>query len=127
MPDVAAAVAFAVGAAFVIAFQVGLALGAPWGSYAMGGVHPGRFPLGLRIAAAVQAIVIGGLVVSVLADAGVAAHDVSAERPWLVWVAVAFSTVSVVLNAITRRAVERRAWLPIAVVMLASSLVVARS
>ena len=45
-----------------IAFQVLLALGAPWGAYAMGGTYPGRFPPGMRVVAAVQAAVLSLLV-----------------------------------------------------------------
>ena len=127
LPEVVAAFVFAHAAAVVELFQVALALGAPWGAYAMGGVHPGRFPPGLRTAALVQAVVIAGLVVAVLSDAGVVAPELADGLPWLVWIAVAFSAVSTVLNAITRSAVERRTWLPIAIVMLVSSLVVAMS
>lgn len=42
---------FLIAAAGSIAFQLALALGAPWGEYAMGGRYPGRFPPGLRLAA----------------------------------------------------------------------------
>jgi hypothetical protein len=122
---VAAAIVFALVTAFAIAFQVGLALGAPWGRYAMGGVYPGRFPPRLRIGALVQALLLGVLVIIVLAHAGLLLPKLSANYPWLVWLAVAFSSVSVVLNAITRSVVERRIWLPVAVVMLVSSVVVA--
>jgi hypothetical protein len=121
----AAAIVFALATAVVIAFQIGLALGAPWGRYAMGGAYPGRFPARLRIGALIQAILLAALAVVVLADAGLLMPDLSADYPWLIWLAVAFSALSVVLNAITRSAVERRIWLPVAVVMLVSSLVVA--
>ena len=43
----------------------------------------------------------------------------------LVWVAVATSVVAVVLNAASRSGGERRIWVPVSVVLLASSLVVA--
>jgi hypothetical protein len=121
----AAAIVFALATGVVIAFQIGLALGAPWGRYAMGGAYPGRFPARLRIGALIQAILLAALAVVVLADAGLLMPDLSADYPWLIWLAVAFSALSVVLNAITRSAVERRIWLPVAVVMLVSSLVVA--
>ena len=123
----AAAVTFALAAVPVVAFQLALALGAPWGAYAMGGQYPGRFPARLRVAALVQAIIIAGLAIVVLADAGLVAPDLADAMPWLVWLAIAFSAASVVLNAITRSPVERRLWLPVAVVMLVSGLVVALS
>jgi len=124
-PAVIAAVAFAVASAAVILFQVGLSLGAPWGAYAMGGANPGRFPPALRVTAAVQALVIGFLTVGVLSDADLVLPVLADGLPWLVWLAVGFSAVSVVLNAITRSSVERRLWLPVAAVMLGSSVLVA--
>jgi hypothetical protein len=45
--------------------------------------------------------------------------------PWLAWVPVIVSALSVIMNAATRSRVERRLWLPVAIVMLASSLLVA--
>jgi hypothetical protein len=123
----AAALAFAAASAIVIGFQVALALGAPWGAYAMGGAYPGRFPGRLRVAALVQAIVIGFLAIAVLSDAGLVAPELAELLPWLVWLAVAFSALSTVLNAITRSQLERRTWFPVASVMLISSLIVALS
>lgn len=123
----AAAVVFAIAALGVTAFQLGLALGAPWGRYAMGGAYPGRLPPTMRLAVAAQATVVASLAVVVLSDAGLALESLADAAPWLIWIAVGFSGVSVVLNAITRSQVERRMWLPVAIVMLASSLVVALS
>src|SRR5688572_18816512 len=122
-----AAVVFAVVAGGVVAFQLALALGAPWGAYAMGGAYPGRFPPPLRVAAVVQAVVIGLLAVVVLSHAGLLLPDLAAAYPWLVWVPVAVSAVAVVLNAISRSAGERRIWVPVTLVLLVSSLVVAGS
>ena len=119
------ALVFAVVAAGVVAFQFALALGAPWGAYAMGGSFPGRFPPPLRVAAAVQAVVIGLLALVVLSDAGVVLPEIATGFPWLIWVPVVVSALAVVLNAISRSAGERRIWVPVAVVLLASSLVVA--
>ena len=39
-----AAIVYAATAAGVVAFQVALAAGMPWGEYAMGGAFPGQFP-----------------------------------------------------------------------------------
>ena len=49
----------------------------------------------------------------------------TAAFPWLVWLPVVVSAVSLAMNAASRSAVERRTWVPVALVMLASSLVVA--
>ena len=122
-----AGLVFAVVAVGVIAFQVALALGAPWGAYAMGGVFPGRYPPPMRVAAVVQAVLIGLLAVAVLSAAGLVLPDLFAAIPWLAWVAVAVSVLAAVLNALSRSAGERRIWVPVTVVMLISSLLVALS
>ncbi len=67
-----AARAHAVVCVGVIAFQVALAAGAPWGAIAMGGAFPGQFPPELRVAAVVQAVLLAGLALVVLARVGIA-------------------------------------------------------
>lgn len=111
--------------AIVVAFQVALALGAPWGSYAMGGAFPGQFPPALRVLAVIQAAVLILLAGVVLARAGVALPRWSRASPWLVWLVVAFTAVSLVLNLITPSAGERMIWAPVAFVLLVTSLLVA--
>lgn len=120
-----AAVAFAAVTVAVIAFQLALAAGAPWGAYAMGGAFPGRFPPRMRVAAVVQAIVLGVFGLIVLSAVGIVAPGIVDTLPWLPWVPVAFSAVSLGLNAISPSAGERRIWVPVALLMLVLSLVVA--
>ena len=120
-----AAITYTIATAGVIAFQAAMALGAPWGAYAMGGAFPGRFPPAMRVAALVQAAVLGVLAVAVLSHAGLALPTLAEAYPWLIWVAVAFSALSVLLNAITRSAGERRIWLPVALTLLVCSITVA--
>ena len=122
---IGAAVVFALVTAGIIAFQLALALGAPWGSYAMGGKFPGRYPTAMRVAAIAQAALLALLAVIVLSKAELVLPSLSQTLPSLIWLAVAFSAVSVVLNAITPSSGERMLWVPVAVVMLVSSLVVA--
>lgn len=120
-----AALVFAVAACAVVAFQLALALGAPWGRFAMGGAFPGQFPAPMRIAAAVQGLVIAFLGLGVLSAARVAMPELAVSFPWLVWVAVAVSVVALVMNAMSRSAGERRIWVPVTLVLLFSSLLVA--
>lgn len=120
-----AAIVFAIAALGVVVFQLALALGAPWGAYAMGGAFPGRFPAAMRVAAVVQAVIIALLAVAVLSAAGLAWPELVGAQPWLIWVPVIVSAVSLGLNAISRSAGERRIWVPVAVLMLATSLLVA--
>lgn len=120
-----AAIAFAILVAGVVAFQVALALGAPWGSYAMGGAFPGRFPPRMRAAALVQAALLALTAAIVLSRAGMILPAWSEAAGWLIWGVVAIALVAVILNAISPSAGERRIWVPVALVMLACSLAVA--
>lgn len=120
-----AAIAYAIATAGVIAFQVALALGAPWGAYAMGGASPGRFPPAMRVGALVQAALLGALAAVVLSSAGFVLPSLSQAAPWLIWVVVAVTAGSLVLNAASRSAGERRVWVPVGLVLLVSSLAVA--
>ena len=121
----AAALTFGGVVLIVIAFQLALALGAPWGSYAMGGVFPGRFPPRMRVAAVVQAGLLGLVAAIVLASANVVFQMLDPELRWLIWLPVVVSAAAVVLNLITPSAGERRIWVPVSLVLLASSLLVA--
>lgn len=120
----AAAYLFALLAAVVAVFQLGLAAGAPWGHLTQGGAHAGRLPAGPRATAGASAVLLAGMAVLVLARAGVlgagAAHAVG---PWA-WAAVAVSLATTLANAATPSAKERRTWLPVAIGMAASSLAV---
>ncbi len=120
-----AAVVYALATAVVVGFQVALAVGASWGEYAMGGRFPGRFPPAMRVGAVVQAVILVLLAVVVLDAAGMVGLGWTAVQPWLVWVPVVFAAISAAMNAVTPSKVERRVWLPIGLVLLASSLVVA--
>jgi hypothetical protein len=91
----------------------------------MGGAFRGTFPPRLRAAALIQALVLGLLAATVLSRAGLVDGPIVRDLPWLAWLAVAFSAVSLVLNAISRSAAERRIWVPVAVALLGSSLIVA--
>lgn len=109
----------------VAAFQLALAAGTPWGSYAMGGAFPGRFPAVLRIAAFVQAVLLILMAAVVLARAGLVLVAWGRASRWLVWIVVFVAAVGSLLNIITPSSGERAIWAPVALLLLASSLVVA--
>ncbi len=111
--------------ALVVAFQIALAAGAPWGEYAMGGASPGKFPPALRVSAIVQAALLALLAVSVLSRAGIVLPAWSRAARWLVWLAVVVSTLSLVLNLITPSSGERLLWVPVLIVLLVTSVLVA--
>ena len=121
----ASAFFYAAISAGVVAFQLALAAGAPWGAYALGGMFPGQFPLALRIAALAQAALIAGMAAVVMWRAGLICGGWSRASRWLVWIVVAFAGVSLILNLITPSAGERAIWAPVALLLLGSSAVVA--
>ena len=116
-----AALSYAVLSLVVVAFQLGLAAGAPWGEFAMGGAFPGQFPSALRIAAIVQAVFLLALAAVVLARAGVILPGWSRVSRWLIWFVVALAALSLVLNLMTPSAGERAIWAPVAFLLLISS------
>ncbi len=120
-----AGIGFSVVMLGVVGFQLALAAGAPWGAYAMGGAFPGQFPSTMRVAALVQAVILLLFAGVVLARAGVAVRRWSRASRWLIWLVVAFSALSLVLNLITPSAGERAVWAPVALVLLVCSLLVA--
>lgn len=120
-----AALAYVMASVVAIGFQLALAAGAPWGELAMGGRFPGRFPPPMRVLAVVQAATLTGLALVVLDAASVVELGWTTSLPWLAWVPVAFSALSVLVNAISPSPRERRLWVPVGLVLLVSSAVVA--
>ena len=120
-----AAIVYLVATAIVVGFQIALALGAPWGAYAMGGSFPGRLPPLLRVLALAQAFVLGLLALVVLSAAGLYAPELAEGAPWLIWAVVVLTAVGTALNLASRSPGERRLWVPVSAVLFLSSLAVA--
>jgi hypothetical protein len=118
---------FAFPASIVFLFQIALASGMPWGHLAMGGRYPGKFPPNMRVGAVIQGALMAFLGVIVLSRAGVAFPGLSNLSNILIWIAVAISGVSLVLNLMTQSKWERILWAPVGLLMTVSSLVVALS
>lgn len=94
---------------FVVLFQIGLALGAPFGRAAWGGQHEGVLPTRLRIASGVSALIIYPLIaVAVLEVSGVADWDVV---PWsdrgVMWVLTGLFVLGGLANLASRSPRER--------------------
>jgi hypothetical protein len=113
--------------AVVVAFQLALAAGAPWGELTMGGAFPGQLPPRMRVAAVGSAVILSALAAIIAARAGLAFPRWRRAARRLVWVVVAYTLVGVVLNAATPSAGERALWLPVTVVLAACAVVVARA
>lgn len=100
----------------VIGFQVALAAGAPWGSAAWGGAHPGTLPAELRVASAVSAATWTGVALVTARRGGLAVPAIVPDRALgpVLWGLTGLNAIGVVLNLITPSAVERAIWAPVA-------------
>jgi hypothetical protein len=94
----------------IAAFQLALALGAPWGAAAWGGQNPGVLPSRLRIASGVAAVVVYPLIiVLVLASAGIIdAGWLPVDGTLIMWVLAGLLGVGAIMNFVSRSAPERR-------------------
>ena len=122
-----AAIIYAIIILGVVIFEIALAAGAPWGAYAMGGTAPGQFPPELRVGAIIQAVLLASMAIVILVRAGLILPGWSRVSHWLVWVVVALTAMSLVLNLISPSAGERAIWAPTLAILLISSLIVAFS
>ena len=120
-----AALVFVSLALFVAAFQIALALGAPWGPLTWGGRCPGRLPAAMRGVAVGSALLLSAFAAIVAVRAGMMFPAWQPISRVLIWVVVGYCALGVIANAATPSRWERRIWLPVVLVMLASSLLVA--
>ena len=111
----------------IILFQIALAAGMPWGEFAWGGSHPGTLPGQLRIASGASVAVLLALAFVVLVRAGLLLQRWKDRTRRLIWVVVGYSALGVVANAITPSTSERMLWLPVSLLLLLVSLIVARN
>ena len=120
-----AALLFIVLSLFTIGFQVALVFGAPWGEWTMGGRAHGVLTGGWRWVPALSILILLAFIAIVAARSGLALPVLREWSNSLIWVVVAYSALGCVANAATPSARERRLWLPVVALLLASSLIVA--
>lgn len=111
----------------VCAFQLALALGAPWGRFAMGGIYPHAYPPAMRLAALVQIAVLAGAAPVILSRAGLAWRTGCQQARWLTWAITAMLLLGVALNLISPSQGERLLWTPVALGLFLSAARVAFS
>jgi hypothetical protein len=118
-------VVFVACAAIILAFQVAVALGAPWGHLTQGGRQPGALSSQGRGIAVVSAFIITLFIISIISRV----YDIGPfPRDWAVigtWIAVGYCSLAVPIHIITPSAAERRLWLPIILAMLLSATTIA--
>lgn len=125
--QILSAVAYTSVTLFTVFFQIGLALGRPWGPYTMGGRYKASLPPLARVAMGFQSCILTVLALVVLDRARFLTANpfFSGQLSWIIWVPVGVSAQAFVLNSITPSSKERRLWQPITAVMFATSLIVA--
>lgn len=122
-----AAIIFTVLILFVIIFQLALALGAPWGEFAMGGKFPGKMPHKMRLTALVQIILLAFIALIVLVRADFVYKEYFEYSRTAIWGVVAFSLLGAILNTITPSKKERILWAPVSIMLFICGVIVAIS
>ena len=110
---------------FTIGFQVALLFGAPWGEWTMGGRVRGVLTGVWRWVPALSILILLAFIAIVAARSGLALPGLREWSNSLIWVVVAYCSLGCVANAATPSVRERRLWLPVLVLLLGSSLIVA--
>jgi len=111
----------------VIAFQLALAAGAPWGKISMGGKYPGVYPKQMRIAAIVMSVFFLLLTSIVGIRAGWLETNLFELSRIAIWVVVAINGLGLLMNLITPSKWERIIWAPVCLVLLYCSVMVGLS
>ena len=126
LPVRTAAVVAAVGFLAIASFQAALALGAPLGRAAWGGAHT-QLPTRLRIASAFAVVI---WLIAALIILGRAGFQVSAMPPAFVrvgtWILVGVLPLGAIMNFASPSSWERFIWGPVALILAALCLLVAR-
>lgn len=110
----------------IAAFQLALALGAPWGAAAWGGQHPGVLPRRFRIASGIAALVVYPLIIAlVLASAGIIGDGwLPVDGALIMWALAGLLGIGAVVNFVSRSAPERR-WGAVALTIALCCVVIA--
>ena len=119
MQPATAAYIYAICAAFPVAMQIALALGAPIGQFANGGRFRGRLPTEWRFLAVVQGALLVGMAWVMLSRASVVAGFLP---NWLFWATLILTLLTTVANAISPSRPERRLWTPVTAIMSVCAL-----
>jgi hypothetical protein len=93
-------------------FQIGLAIGLPWGEAAFGGANTGVLPAELRVSSAIAAVVYGAL--AVVAGTRLAPAPI---RRVVLYGAAGLMAVGVLANIASPSFVERIIWAPVTIVL----------
>lgn len=116
------ALVYACLAGFPIGMHLGVAAGAPWGRFTVGGRFPGRLPAPWRGLALVQAALLLAMAGAVLDRAGAIGPGLPG---WAFPASGAMTALSLLANAASPSRPERLLWTPVLLAMLTATLAVA--
>lgn len=120
-----AAIVFVGIALLTAGFQLALVLGAPWGEFTLGGRFRGPLPRRIRAIPVVSIVLLSGFAAVVAARARLGLPALQPTSYALSWVVVAYCGLGTLANALTPSRRERALWLPVVLVMLLCSTLVA--
>lgn len=123
---IAAAYVLVVVQTCVALFQLALVFGAPMGEYTLGGQNPGKLPRNLRIASAVSMMVNLAIAGHYLAQTGSLTTLLPRDLNQIAnWALVGFNILGLIMNSISRSKKERQMWVPVLLLTVACSVIVA--
>jgi len=120
-----AALLFSALSLILFLFQIALVFGAPWGHLTLGGRYAGRLPGRMRGFAGFSALLIAAFAAIVLSRAGLVLPGCESAARVGIWFVVGYSALGIFLNAMSKSRCERILWIPVSVLMLACSCVIA--
>ena len=110
----------------VIIFQTCLAAGLPWGAASMGGKFPGKYPPKMRLVAILNILILSVIAIIILSRAELIIPKILSFSKNAIWVVVVFYIAGTIMNTITPSKIER-IWLPVALIQLVTSIIIALS
>lgn len=107
-----------------ILFQLGLALGMPWGKASWGGKFPGKYPPKMRIIALLNIFLLLIFILIVLIRSHLIFENLLPIAQFSIWLVVVFSGINTILNTLTPSKIEK-IWIPVTGIQFITSFFIA--
>lgn len=108
-------------------FQLALVVGMPWGKLTLGGKYRGALPKNKRWIPVLSVFLLFSFAIIVEIKAGYLLSGWKDFSDIAIWVVVTYCGLGVLANSVTPSKWERIIWLPVVILALISSLIVALS
>lgn len=109
----------------LVLFQLALAFGAPWGSFAWGGQHSGGLPAGYRVGSLLSVFIYGFIALIALDKFGMLSLFPDGFAKIAMWAVFGYLTLGVLMNAVSRSRAERLTMTPVAAALAVLALLIA--